>query len=742
MPAQKKRRTDLHPDVLDEEHVAHAVSDIISEIDLEIGLRQRMVESLESRIAWALAIQNSEPRDGSESHDYRDLALDTLATIDAPCDILFGRTLLPRSKYNTLPRNPKTSFLYICSAGRHLLGDEGNHANQIYLLKCPVCSRTTFTSLQGLLNHARISHKLEWGTHDECVRACAVVDPDLSLEDGIEVGLGPAGILPGLQSIFRMAVGEPLEMEQKKGPKQELGDVTPGRADDASSHLVRTLGLHKDTPALAHFLGKQSVRRNIRVWDEGDVDTHGFTESLLRGEQEQGGQSFLVKPKQLWRMVYSQRNGSKSLAEIPIGEPSNIGIGSDTEVGHTTAQPESISANDQQQHQSPASARNEIAVPTETRFHFVSRLVVADRSLWLPPDRRLDPHKDHTHKWMISIDSPSYAQHITTVLARLAVSTGPDARVLFATEPPFVVIGTANQPFLAKIELTFNGSQKSNAPSKTHAEGHKVFLEHWLDLLKAPYVALGDEQIVDVELDKGISLMPMRTNYLPISSRALWDGDDDTTNTHRHQRPPQSRKIPVRSLLPSFPITSKDAKNRQSTPLAYKLVATPTQFKSLITGRRKAIESNGVSGLEPEAYAKPIIELSRTPGRISILSTADVFSWLADSDYSLVSGTRNRPEPLQNPIGATDPSAPEHSAELFLSVKQEHSDPEIAGADNISTLPAQAPMCSKCPITPPTLQITKIPMIDTYAAMRPEPPLLGNTIQSREIKSRYFHTGI
>ena len=54
--------------------------------------------------------------------------------------------------------------------------------SEFLILKCPVCSTTTFTSLQGLLNHARISHALEWGTHEECVRACATVDPDFNVQ--------------------------------------------------------------------------------------------------------------------------------------------------------------------------------------------------------------------------------------------------------------------------------------------------------------------------------------------------------------------------------------------------------------------------------------------------------------------------------------------------------------------------------------------------------------------------------
>jgi hypothetical protein len=36
-------------------------------------------------------------------------------------------------------------------------------------------------------------------------------------------------------------------------------------------------------------------------------------------------------------------------------------------------------------------------------------------------------------------------------------------------------------------------------------------------------VVHGDEQIVDVELDRGTVFLPLRKGYIPISARVLWD---------------------------------------------------------------------------------------------------------------------------------------------------------------------------------------------------------------------------
>jgi len=154
-------------------------------------------------------------------------------------------------------------------------------------LKMPGCSRTSFTSLQGLLNHARLTHSLEWGTHDECIRACAIPDNDMDVENGIEVGLGPGGILPALQTIFKMAVGA-TQNNGEEDPNTTENTVTLSDNEGSpqeGSHLIQTLGLHSDSPALAPFLGKEAIRRQINVFDtteELDLETLSTTTCQMR----------------------------------------------------------------------------------------------------------------------------------------------------------------------------------------------------------------------------------------------------------------------------------------------------------------------------------------------------------------------------------------------------------------------------------------------------------------------------
>lgn len=327
------------------------------------------------------------------------MALDVATTIEAPLDIIFERELTrdvqsapvhtarpPRPPLrHKPPRNPNGKFLYIRSSDLHAPYDE-NYV-QTYLLRCPECLRQSFTSLQGLLNHARISHGTEWGTHDECVRACAVVEPDLDVEMGIEVGLGPNGILPGIRSLFKMAVGAHQVSESMLDGDVETA-VAGSRleSNSQSSNLVKTLGLHEDTPALAPFLGKEALRRSIKVLgNENDlVDVDGFDDD---GHFPNGAEvssvprvvsSHLSRP---WRMRYIHRNDFEPEREEGTIQDFSMNSSSSLPISRETSEQDKPNGN------VPRSEglQNDLVGSTGSRFHFQARISIIDRSLWIPP---------------------------------------------------------------------------------------------------------------------------------------------------------------------------------------------------------------------------------------------------------------------------------------------------------------------------------------------------------------------
>lgn len=378
-------------------HQQHEVlsETLVSEFNLEIGLRERMTELLRARIAWASLLRESLAKGSplSPSHtslpplfisdtqthmaspdSFRYAAFDSLRAAEKPFENLSNRegpappnirlqealrhARPPPKPKALLARNSKSTFLYIRPLA---LSGMGSDASNLFILKCPVCFRTTFTSLQGLLNHARISHTLEWGTHEECIRACMVADPGLDVTTGIEIGVGSGGILPGIRTIFEMAVGP-----SQSGDRIAVKDKTIREADSdgsALSHLTRTLGFHENSPALAPFLGKEPIRRGIKAHQQDellDIDDN---------DEETSCPDIWLKNR--WRPHFAQRGVAvDTQGEIGTGLSQSL-VEDDEFVGAGSAP----SVDDKLAHSSSATGT--------TRFHFTTRVVITDRSLWI-----------------------------------------------------------------------------------------------------------------------------------------------------------------------------------------------------------------------------------------------------------------------------------------------------------------------------------------------------------------------
>ncbi|KAJ7275174.1 hypothetical protein B0H12DRAFT_1227698 [Mycena haematopus] len=587
--------------------------DIASDISLEIGLRERLLQTVESRIEWALRLQASlkNASDSAQLSDFKTVALDALSAIDAPTEIIFARdepappldTQRP-SFFKKLRKKPTVREQVAKKTGKFLYITLEGHTDPS-ILRCPVCLRTDFSSLQGLFNHVRGSHSLAWSSHDECVRHCACKLEQVQggpvdftdLDAGVEVGAGTGGVLPGLWSLFEQAVVD---------------------SDDPNFEgLNRTLGYHADTPALASFMGREPIQRRIMVWDpDAVVDIDGFNDEKPR-----------ARPR--WRMPFSHRN-------IFRDAPPQLQISTDLPPQIPIPPPQT-------------NAVNIIPAPS-SRFHIATRIVVVDRSLWLSPEQRTG---HDTHKWMISVDAPSYAHHITTVLHCLRVFSPTEA--LSTTAPPFAVIGTAHAPFLARIELSFSSASSSGVPQK-------VVLEHWVELdhMQSASVVHGDEQMVDVELDRGTVLLPLQTGYIPISARILWDMDlgkerhtllevasdvglpdvgrgsskdgRKTRNAIPKVKMIGSWQNVLKKLVERFPLTLQDLKGgkRPVPALPYKLVDNPTQFASLVMGRKKAVEWGRAMAIR-DAYSDAV--LGGLTEDVTMLTTADIFAWLHTNGY-------------------------------------------------------------------------------------------------------------
>ncbi|KAH9942886.1 hypothetical protein B0H21DRAFT_823826 [Amylocystis lapponica] len=640
---------------------------VLEELDLEIALRQRLSETVQSRITWALLLQESLEKglqvNSAGSSDFQTAALNALDAIEAPCSILLNReVILPLKPILHLPKHPAVppQFAEPPQYGPRLglgssrtrglprpppqpikkllfLRNTNTTPATIAKLACQDCARTDFSNLQGLLNHCRLRHHREYGSHDECMQSCAVLVPDQEREWVVANGTEVGGIsLPSLRRLFEIAVGAGEQVvipgvpgvaapEQPSG--SELSNVEGARESvSGSSHITRTLGHHIDTPALAPFLGRAPKQRRVNVHgDAAVVDI--FT---LPEEQ--------VERKRRWRMPYNHRNIARPaldeiVSPVPISKPTE-------NEGHDPVPADDTLSGSLQ----PPSALQSV---TSSRFHIVARVKITDHSLWLHPERRLEPKQHHTHRWRLS------SLPITTFLSKLVITclTEPPPSTLVdpivVTDPPFVVTSTAEKSFLARLTFVWVGS--ANPP---------IDVEHWLDPAHLTHPVVGDEQVFDVELDRNTELVPARADVYTVT----WDDErSQASPRHKaaavgnpHQRdgnisePDYATKL--RTLLPRVPMTLRDVnvKARSSIRVPYFLASTPAQFRRLVAGRRKAIEvgtsiplrqgtevhkegvqqmgrARALQGLYEQLCTAPPKEEDHVP-----LTMADVYRWMLD----------------------------------------------------------------------------------------------------------------
>ncbi|KDQ33895.1 hypothetical protein PLEOSDRAFT_1095564 [Pleurotus ostreatus PC15] len=567
-PPHKKRRI-----------TSDEVQDVAAQFDFEISVRERIRQVTAQRIQWAQALLNEIP-DSCDADSaptvYKNIALGAWDAVNCPTFVLLDRVIPPSPIQHAAlpdpalgaPRVRKQKFLYIKPSEA---GEAG-----LLILKCPACLRTSFTSLQGLLNHARLAHKIEWGTHDDCISACAVVNDqeDLVVEDGLEVG-GTLSVLPSLQRLFQSALRGQVAPQDilpaGATTTPTLEDRTAesnqnvSHQDSVSTHISRTLGFHAETPALAPFLGKTATRRGIKAWNElEDIDVYGGIQSPKKTHRT--GRVLTARNKA------SLVEDADSTASPPTDRtpPSEVGPAPD---GVNAKQDDLFSGLDPLRIQS-------------SRFYFSTRIIITDRSWYQPPQRR--GKSKHTHKWMISVEAPSYSINITSILKTLRVSladhqplddNAPEISSLGCSNPPYVVVGWTSQPFLANVELEFNDAGDGSS------KGQTITFEHWveLDQLGVSHPVMGAEQVVDVELEKRMRVLPPRKDV------------------------------------------SRGRVNLSQLP--YMLVLSPDQFKALNLGRRKAIEWGRARAIR-DAYNQDVHTKRPEDPRFKLLKTVDVFDWL------------------------------------------------------------------------------------------------------------------
>ncbi|KAJ3808643.1 hypothetical protein F5876DRAFT_45608, partial [Lentinula aff. lateritia] len=173
----------------------------------------------------------------------------------------------------------------------------------------------------------------------------------------------------------------------------------------------------------------------------------------------------------------------------------------------------------------------------------------------------------------------------------------------------------------------------------------------------------GDEQVIDIELDKDTVLKPAQTGYLPAKARSHWE---NISNIKSSTNIKLGHPAPSNTLEPTIPGKLSDLSDyhfsaefiadipqtdrKMASDIPYKLPADSSQLKALIIGRRKAIEWARAKALQG-AYTHHIEVLrERDPcSHLIPLTTGDVYAWLEDNGHFV------REEPTRTQVNELDP---------------------------------------------------------------------------------------
>ena len=354
--------------------------------------------------------------------EFQEAALAALDAIEQPCDLILTREPLfasarePNVENYTMPtglpphtlpdgadppgqtqhlsrtsssrhriiRNPNSNlkllFIRSASASSDPLGTppQSELDTSVARIQCSDCGRWDFSNLQGFLNHCRIRHQREYGSHDECIQECSVLvtssERDWVLQNGAEItGVG----IPSLRRLFEIAVGRKTSLfptpKLDPSPGQEIFAIEREEGtivgEPEGTHLLKTLGVHEETPALAAILGRRVARRQIRVFDEDKpVDI----------ENSDGAPG----SKRKWKMSYSHRNLARPELEV------DLNLTSDT---RPMPSPSPSIGNNRGGGESRCEVIPDTGKFESTRFHITCRVMVTDQSRWLSPGRFWDP---------------------------------------------------------------------------------------------------------------------------------------------------------------------------------------------------------------------------------------------------------------------------------------------------------------------------------------------------------------
>ncbi|KAJ1660026.1 hypothetical protein IWQ61_000992 [Dispira simplex] len=559
------------------------------QFDLEIHLKQHELAIIESELA----------RGKRTLHE-----LDEWLTKATPGNIETSATLTqrpqrkrPRPNYRELMSEPSTTNAHAQTDSLVVrLPDDS-----LVKMACPTCGRYKFTSLQGFLNHTRISHGVEFASHEEAVRLCGTPMD----ESGASVAQTPSrSIAVALQPNWLTAASDtPAEPT-----------ATPGLT--ANTLLSNQILSETQLSQLSSTLDYIKRKPGIKVFEEEvDLDSdHSDVGTPATPTKEFVSQRSLHKP-------------AKSLREA---DGSNAGAQTDSPTRELTAEEEAarIDALLMPTHNKPLHGAEPTGLPSppivqlpvpfphlqgrgitnfrDSRFYIAKRILVGNVSKYIPVAQRPNEYRDSNYKWMVYITTPRGNDHLSTFVEKIKVFLHPSYRpqdVVELTGPKFQLTRYGWGEFPLRLRLYFVDPR--NKPID-------IIHQLQLDKTHCGEQVPGHEQIIDLELDRNTRFIPSRKpirhdNKSPgntmddLENYSLQSTDDDVPFESAVVTPIVDPSGVPWAALPWLWVASDwypivlgaDARSRWESDylkLPYSTASDETIFNTWSVGKRQAVE--------------------------------------------------------------------------------------------------------------------------------------------------------
>ncbi|ORX59312.1 hypothetical protein BCR36DRAFT_401859 [Piromyces finnis] len=386
-------------------------------------------------------------------------------------------------------------------------------------IQCPKCFRSNFSNLQGFLNHCRISHKMEFPSHEEATRRCGILVDESEVPSNHPCRKKNARSVISLRDVFIETSRKTklLNMNSQLSKYKERPKIKEFDEDvdmDSDSSSVASSTISSTMPTQRSKIQKSTLRYNSSqlsksIVNESDNDSNNSSTSNKKNDNnnKNNNDTYL----KLLKNKYLKNNEMEDVSPL-------------------NPNPKILST--------PHQPLNE-----GSRFYMTKRIVIGNVSKYIPPEKRDKSMEKYMYKWMIYTRGVAPEPNISTFIKKVRYFLHPSYKpnIIDVTYPPFHLTRYGWGEFPIRVQLFFEDI--INKP---------IDIIHILklDTNKTGNQILGNEKTYDIEIDRNTKFVEPKKEKLPNFKRhnsVTLTRDMSKMNLH-HNSPNEVLSAPIEKV--------------------------------------------------------------------------------------------------------------------------------------------------------------------------------------------------